>query len=86
MNIPEGFPDGFIKICDAGDYRAAYKNHVEYENSFVDQDGNPNPQEIETFDEFCEELKKGYGVSDHIQIARLIETENGIYYDNEYAT
>ena len=36
------------------------------------------------YGEFVEELKKGYGKSKYVQIARLFELSDGIYYDNEY--
>ena len=34
--------------------------------------------------DFINELKKGYGKSGCIQVARLFELSNGIWYDNEY--
>jgi hypothetical protein len=71
---------GFVRICDKGDYRAAYKAHLDFENGFDD----PEIRDIMPFEEFLQEIKKGYGNSSHIQIARLKETEDGIYYDNEY--
>lgn len=37
-----------------------------------------------SFNWFCSELDKGYHESGCIEIARLIETSNGIFYDKEY--
>ena len=72
--------DGFVRICDKGDYKTAYKQHIEFEKGFNDS----SVQDLLSFEEFCKELKKGYGNSDHLQIARLMETNDAIYYDNEY--
>lgn len=68
-----------VKISDRDDYKTAYKDFCDFENGF-DKDVR-----IEiNYGEFVEELKKGYGKSKYIQIARLFELSNGIYYDNEY--
>ena len=68
-----------IKIADKNDYLSAYEDFCKYEDGFDD--------EIKTkisYERFICELKKGYGESDCIQIARLFELSDGIYYDNEY--
>ena len=50
-----------------------------YEDFIEDEDYNM------TFEEFCEELDKGYGNSNCIQIARLYETKDGkVWYENDY--
>jgi hypothetical protein len=59
----------------------AYGAHMNFEMGFE----NPEVRVLITFKEFCEELDKGYGNSKYIQIARLYEdTDNRIWYDNEY--
>ena len=63
-----------IKI--ANDYESAYKDFVDFENGY---DGTNL-----SYEEFLIELKKGYGKSNYVQIARLLELSNGIYYDNCY--
>lgn len=77
---------GFIKICEAGDYKKAYRQHVEFEMSFVDSNGKPayKKSDMISYAKFVKEIKKGYGNSEYLQIARLLETDDGIYYDNEY--
>ena len=62
-----------IRISDAKDYEYAYQDFLRDDN-YVKIG----------FDEFVKELKKGYGNSNYLPIARLIELSNGIYYDNEY--
>lgn len=62
-----------------GDYKTLYKNHCEYEAGF--DEGFRDDVDYETF---VEEFHKGYGESDHLQIARLFELSCGIFYDNEY--
>lgn len=37
-----------------------------------------------SYEEFLIELKKGYGKSNYVQIARLLELSDGIFYDNSY--
>lgn len=63
-----------IKI--ANDYESAYKDFVDFENGYDGTDLS--------YEEFLIELKKGYGKSNCVQIARLFELSNGIYYDNCY--
>ena len=63
-----------IKI--ANDYESAYKDFVDFEN---DYDGTDL-----SYEKFLIELKKGYGKSNYVQIARLLELSDGIYYDNCY--
>ncbi len=70
----------FVRVADAYDYKGAYDGHIEFEKGF-----DKEFQCIMPFEEFLTEIKKGYGQSDYIQIARLICLSNGIYYDNEYA-
>lgn len=65
---------GFIKVAD--DYESAYKDFMDFEEGFDGTDLS--------YDEFLTELKKGYGNSNCIQIARLFELSDGIYYDNYY--
>ena len=68
-----------VKIADRNDYKTAYEDFCNFEKGF-DKDTR-----IEiNYGEFVEELKKGYGKSKYVQIARLFELSNGIYYDNEY--
>lgn len=68
----------FIKV--GTNRREAYDDFVKYESMF--DEGARNDL---TFKEFCMELDKGYGESDCIQVARLIEDDKGmIFYDNEY--
>lgn len=60
----------------------AYDSHIEYEKRFDDPD---NPYLKMSYQEFCDELNKGYGNSDYNQIARLFEDNDGkVWYDNEY--
>lgn len=69
----------FVLIAD--NRKDAYISHIEFELGF----DNPELRDLMTFAEFCEELDLGYGNSDHLQIARLYEDEDGkIWYDNEY--
>jgi len=63
-----------VKIAD--DYESAYNDFIKNEEIY----GKPNI----SYDEFLSELKKGYGNSDCVQIARLFELSDGIWYDNEY--
>lgn len=63
-----------IKI--ANDYESVYKDFVDFENGY---DGTNL-----SYEEFLIELKKGYGKSNCVQIARLFELSDGIYYDNCY--
>ena len=67
----------FIKV---GNNRTeAYADYIDFEKGF-----NENSVVI-SFEEFCSELDKGYGMSDYTQIARLYEDNNGcVWYDNEY--
>lgn len=65
---------GFIKVAD--DYESAYKDFVDFEEEFDGTDLS--------YDKFLTELKKGYGNSNYVQIARLFELSDGIYYDNYY--
>jgi hypothetical protein len=68
---------GFIMI---GNREDAYKDFIDFEMGFRE-----DCRSILTYGEFCIELKKGYGNSDYVQIARLYEDENGIvWYDNDY--
>ena len=68
-----------VKIADRNDYKTAYEDFCNFEKGF-DKDTR-----IEiNYGEFVEELKKGYGKSKYVQIARLFELSDGIYYDNEY--
>ena len=62
--------------------REAYESHMEFERGFND----PNNEYLKmSFIQFCEEMDKGYGQSDWIQIGRLYEAPDGrIWYDNEY--
>lgn len=62
---------GFVKV--ANDYESAYKD---FEEGFDGTDLS--------YDKFLTELRKGYGNSNYVQIARLFELSDGIYYDNCY--
>lgn len=68
-------------VLVGGNRKEAYEDFIEFEKGFNDAD---NIYLKMTFEEFCKELDKGYGNSDCLQIARLYENENGIWYDNEY--
>lgn len=68
-----------VRIADSKDYKYAYEDFAKYEDGFEKEVSNNL-----TFDEFMTELKKGYGKSGCVQIARLFELSNGIWYDNEY--
>jgi hypothetical protein len=58
----------------------AYDEFIEYELRF-DEDVRNNL----SFEEFCEELDKGYENSGCIEIARLYEDGKGrVWYDKEY--
>lgn len=59
--------------------KEAYDDFVEFESGF-----DENCRTTLTYEEFCIELDKGYGNSDYLQVARLYEDENGVWYDNEY--
>ena len=68
-----------IRIADAGDYEYVFEDFVKFEDGFEKELKN----EI-TYETFLKELKKGYGKSGCVQIARLFELTNGVWYDNEY--
>ena len=69
---------GFVKV--GNNRKEAYDDFVAFENGF-DEDYRTEL----TFEEFCEELDKGYGNANYTQIARLYEDENGnVWYDNDY--
>jgi hypothetical protein len=65
-----------VKIAEAGDYKKAYEDFLLDEETY---DGTRM-----TYDEFMTEFRKGYGKSGCVQIARLFELSNGVWYDNEY--
>lgn len=68
-----------VRIADAKDYQYAFEDFAQFEDGFEKE------ERIEmTFEDFMIELKKGYGKSECVQIARLFELNNGIWYDNEY--
>lgn len=69
-----------VRIADAGDYKYAYEDFAKFENGFEKE--LRNEMDYETF---LQEIKKGYGKSGCVQIARLFELSNGIWYDNEYS-
>lgn len=79
--ILEGLAENnIVYLCD--NRKEAYEMHIEYESGF---DYDDNPYLEMSYEEFCEELDKGYGKSDCIQIARLYEdSHGGIWYDNDY--
>lgn len=63
---------------------------LDREDAYFEFEGNNDFDELRangidpTFEWFCSELDKGYHGSGSIEIARLIETSNGIFYDKEY--
>jgi len=63
-----------VRIADTLDFEYAYEDYIK-SNSEID---------YITYEEFLEEINKGYGNSGRIEIARLLVLSNGIYYDNEY--
>lgn len=71
--------EGAIKIAEKGDYKKAYKDFCDFESGFSEDCRNDM-----TFEEFMTEFKKGYGNSGCVQIARLFENDNGIFYDLDY--
>lgn len=72
----------FSSFVFAGKNRQeAYDSHIEFEKGFDPECSYADM----TFEEFCDELDKGYDGSDCLQIARLYEDANGnIWYDNEF--
>lgn len=64
----------FVKVAD--DYKQAYEDFVDFEKGFGGTDLS--------YENFLTEFNKGYGKSDYVQIARLFELSDGIYYDNYY--
>lgn len=68
-----------VRIADAGDYQYAFEDFAKFEDGFEKEVRN----EMD-FETFLTELKKGYGKSGCVQIARLFELSNRIWYDNEY--
>jgi hypothetical protein len=64
--------NNMIRIADAGDYNYLYEDFI-WDNSI----------EI-SFNDFMEEFKKGYGNSDYMEISRLFELSNGIWYDEDF--
>ena len=68
-----------VRIADKGDYEYAYEDFAKYEDGF-----EKSVQNKLSYDDFINELKKGYGKSGCIQVARVFELSNGIWYDNEY--
>lgn len=66
--------NSIVRIADTQDFKYAYEDYMKsypVENCI-------------TYEEFLEEINKGYGNSGAIEIARLLVLSNGIYYDNEY--
>lgn len=78
MNVIYDFDlTGFV--LDAENRREAYENHMEFEK------GQRDGGDLMSYRAFCMELNKGYGVSEHSQIARLYEAPDGkIWYDTEF--
>lgn len=68
------------RIADAFDYDYAYEEWFDFENGFSE-----DTREKISKDKFIEEINKGYGKSEYVQIGRLICLSNGIWYDEEYA-
>lgn len=68
-----------VRIADTKDYQYAYEDFAQFEDGFEKECRN----EL-SFEQFMTELKKGYGKSGCVQVARLFELSNGIWYDNEY--
>lgn len=68
-----------VRIADSKDYEYAFEDFVSFEEGFEKEARNKM-----SFDEFMVELKKGYGKSGCVQVARLFELSNGIWYDNEF--
>lgn len=73
----QALDEDFVKICDKGDYKSAYNDFIKFEMGFDEEFRN-----ICSFDEFVKQIQKGYRQSDYTQISRLIETNQGIFYDN----
>ena len=57
-------------------HKQAYEDFVDFEKGFGGTDLS--------YENFLIEFNKGYGKSDYVQIARLFELSDGIYYDNYY--
>ena len=82
QDIVDAWNNGnIVRIADAGDYKYAFYDFAQFEDGF-EKECKVNI----TYEEFVKELEKGYGKSVYIQIARLFELSNGIWYDNEYVS
>lgn len=64
--------NNMVRIADKGDYNYLYEDFI-WENN-VDI----------SYNDFIEEFKKGYGNSNHVEIGRLFELSNGIWYDADF--
>jgi hypothetical protein len=64
--------NSMVRIADSKDYEYLYEDFIHETETEI------------SFDDFMCELEKGYGKSDFIEIARIFELSNGIWYDNEY--
>lgn len=70
-----------VKLVEKGEYKLLYEDYVEYEKSF---ENDYITSKILSYEDFMKEFKKGYGKSGCIQVARLVELDDGIYYDRDY--
>lgn len=75
-NVEVNEENGFARICDKDDYKAVFNDFLEngawaYETKF-------------SFEKFMEEFNKGYAGSDYMEIARYVQTDDGIWFENEY--
>lgn len=68
--------EGYTRVCDKDDYETAYEY---FRTNTVKETAI-----MYGIEEFLKEIKKGYGNSSCIEIARLINQYDGIWYDEGY--
>ena len=73
--------DDIINLINNG---SMVKISETYINAYVDY-VNSSDSNILSYSDFVQELNKGYGNSSHVEISRLFQLSNGIWYDKEYA-
>lgn len=68
--------EGYTRICDKDNYATAY--------DYFQVNADKKVAASLNYEKFVEEFQKGYGKSEYLDIARLINQYNGIWYDEAY--